>query len=213
MKTVLCFGDSNTHGTKPMRGWSDSGRFGFDERWTGHVRKALGPDVHLIEEGHPGRTTVHDDPVEGEDRNAMRVLSALLQSHRPIDILVMMLGTNDTKNRFCANEADVARGIDRLIGVVERAAAGPDGGRPKMLIVSPVHVVETGVLSGIFRGGAAKSAALAPAIAEVASDHGARFLDAAKITEVPPIDGVHLDAEGHAKLGGAIAAIVAEMLE
>ena len=91
-RSVLLFGESNTHGTRPMPDLDFQGRFGREERWTGRLAKLL-PDWEVIAEGHPGRTTVHDDPVEGEHRNGLTVLPALLESHRPIDVVLVMLGT------------------------------------------------------------------------------------------------------------------------
>ena len=94
MKTIVCFGDSNTHGTCPMRDLDDVGRFDAQTRWPGVMAAALGAGWQVIEEGHPGRTTVHDDPLEGRHKNGMPALLVALETHRPIDLVIIMLGTN-----------------------------------------------------------------------------------------------------------------------
>ena len=95
-RTLLCYGDSNTHGTMPMPDLGFQGRYSRDERWSGRLQRLL-PDWEVIAEGHPGRTTVHDDPVEGAHRNGLTVLPALLETHRPVDAVLLKLGTNDLK--------------------------------------------------------------------------------------------------------------------
>lgn len=212
MRTVLAYGDSNTHGTEPMAGAGNKSRFGPDIRWTGHARGLMPADAVLIEEGHPGRTTVHDDPVEGAHRNGLTILPAILESHRPLDLVILMLGTNDMKARFSVTAEDVAASLSRLIRVIRAAEAGPDRAAPQILLVCPPPVREAGCLQGMFRGGAAKSAALAPLAAEVALAHGARFLDAGALIAVSPLDGVHFDADAHATLGRAIGEVAAAML-
>lgn len=212
MRTVLAYGDSNTHGTVPMTGADDKARFGPGIRWTGHARGLLPGGTVLIEEGHPGRTTVHDDPIEGAHRNGLTILPAILESHRPIDLVILMLGTNDVKARFSVTAEDVAASLDRLIRTIRASETGPGRGAPQVLLVCPPPVLETGCLKGMFQGGAAKSAAPAPLARRVAEAHGARFLDAGAHIAVSPIDGVHFDADAHAALGRAIGALAAGML-
>lgn len=210
-QTVLCFGDSNTHGTCPIPVRGQRDRLPPDLRWPGQMAARLGPGWHVIEEGHPGRTTVHDDPVEGEHRNALRVLPALLESHRPLDAVVVMLGTNDLKARFAVTPADIALSVDRLLGLILAAGVGrgvgPGGaaGVPRLLVVAPPPIVETGWLGEHFTGGEAKSCALAPHLAAIAAARGAGFVDAGGLIAVSPVDGVHFDAPAHAVLGAAIA--------
>src|SRR5262245_55715080 len=67
LRTVLCFGDSNTHGQIPGRGPLE--RYRRDQRWGGVLEKNLGPGWQVIEEGLSGRTTVRDDPIEGPHKN------------------------------------------------------------------------------------------------------------------------------------------------
>lgn len=207
MRTVLLFGDSNTHGTVPMPELGFSERFGRGERWAGRLR-ALLPEWEVIEEGHPGRTTVHDDPVEGAHRNGLTVLPALLESHKPLDLVAVMLGTNDLKERFSVNATDIAHSLERLARVILASGAGPGGGAPGVLLIAPPPILEIGCLAGMFAGGAAKSAGLAAEVKAAAQRAGVAFLDAGKVVQVSPIDGIHYDAGANPALAGAVAAAI-----
>jgi lysophospholipase L1-like esterase len=207
-RTLLCYGDSNTHGTKPMATLDDIGRFGPGERWPGIMARELGDGWTVVEEGHPGRTTVHDDPVEGPHRNGLTILPAILESHRPIDVVMLMLGTNDLKPRFSVTAGDIALSLRKLAEVIGASAAGPAGGAPAILLVAPPPVAEAGCLAEIFEGGAAKSRLLGARIGDVALRLGLPFEDAGRMIAVCPLDGVHYDAETHAVLGRAMAAAV-----
>ena len=213
MRSVLCFGDSNTHGTKALRHMGDMERFARDERWPGVMGDALGTIWQVIEEGQPGRTTVHDDPVEGSHRNGLRILPALLETHRPLNLVIVMLGTNDAKARFGLTPADIALSASRLLRLIAQSNAGPLQLPPRALLVAPVPVEETGVLAEIYGGGAEKSRALAARYREVAERMEAGFLDAGAHAQVDPLDGVHLRAGGHAALGRAMAEAVMEMMD
>ncbi len=100
MKTILCFGDSNTHGTRALQYPGDARRHPRDARWPNVLASQLGAGYEVIAEGHPGRTTVWADPIEGEHKSGVAMLPALLETHRPIDLVIIMLGTNDLKVRF-----------------------------------------------------------------------------------------------------------------
>ena len=204
-KTVLCFGDSNTHGTPPVPHLGASGRYDRSTRWPALMTGHLGPDWHVIEEGHPGRTTVHDDPIEGAHRNGLTVLPSLLESHKPIDVVIMMLGTNDLKGRFSVNPTDIALSLERLIGVIRAFACGPNGGNPGILLVAPPPIIEVGCLAEMFEGGAAKSSGLAASIAAAAARANVAFLDAGAHIAVSPIDGIHYDQAAHTTLAQAMA--------
>lgn len=204
--TILCFGDSNTHGTAPLTAWGERGRYAHALRWTTHLAAAL-PGATVIAEGHPGRTSVHDDPIEGAHKNGLTVLPALLETHRTIDLVITMLGTNDCKARFSVTPLDIARSVDRLMGVIDASGCGPGGGAPAQIVVAPAPIVETGLLCGIFAGGAEKSRALAPLLAEVAAARGAGFLDAAPEARVSDTDGIHLTEAAHAALARKLAPV------
>jgi len=205
-KVVLAYGDSNTHGTVPMETLEDQGRLGPAERWPGICAAALGAGWRIVEEGLPGRTTVHPDPVEGVYKNGLAILPAILESHRPIDLVVLMLGTNDLKQKFCVPPVEVANAVSLLLHTLRHSYMGPGGGQPRLLLVAPAPIEETGCLAEMFTGGAAKSRRLAALYAAEAARHGAAFLDAGEVIAVSPVDGIHFDAEAHAALGRAIAA-------
>ena len=131
MYVVLCFGDSNTYGRDPKT----KGRFEHDVRWPGVLAKTLGRGYHVIEEGLNGRTTVWDDPVRGhQKRNGSMYLLPCLESHSPIDLLIVMLGTNDLKARFSVTAYDIGQSMGALIETAQRSGAGRNGGPPKVLV-------------------------------------------------------------------------------
>ncbi len=205
IKTILCYGDSNTHGTCPMRHIQDRRRFDRHQRWPGRMAVVLGDGYDVIEEGHPGRTTVHPDPIEGLYKNGIAVMPAILETHRPIDCVVLMLGTNDLKARFSVTPLDIALSIESLIATIAQSMSGPDDGAPQVLVVAPTPILEVGWLGEMFLGGAAKSRELAGQYAQVAERNGCAFFDAGSVIETDPEEGIHLSAEAHATLGAAVA--------
>ena len=211
-KTVLCFGDSNTHGTRAMRFIGERGRFDKSVRWTGVMASNLPPDFNIIEEGLPGRTTVFDDPIEGAHKNGMRTLRAVLESHREVDLVIIMLGTNDLKHRFSVTASDIATGAEKLIIEVRNALVGPNGSASQVLLVSPVPVEEVGALADMFLGGAEKSKVLGTKMAAVAERQETGFLDLAEIAQVDPVDGIHLDEKAHEAIGQAMAKSVMRLM-
>ncbi len=207
-RTILCFGDSNTHGTLAMRSAVDRRRFPPDQRWPNIMATALGANYEVIAEGHPGRNAVFDDPVEGAHKNGLRALPVLLESHRPIDLVTIMLGTNDLKARFSVPVSDIATGIDRLVMEILHSDAGPKSMAPKVLVAAPVPIIETGFLAEMFAGGTVKSHALGGHLRALAKRRRVGFVDLAEVAEVDPVDGIHLDAEAQAAIGAAMARAV-----
>ncbi|MBI1173604.1 hydrolase [bacterium] len=211
-RTILCFGDSNTHGTKPLPDLNGAGRFGHAHRWPSVMGQALGQGFEVIAEGHPGRTTVHDDPMEGDYRNGIRVLPSLLESHKPLDLVIVKLGTNDLKNCFHVSPADIAFCLQRLVRLIQGFGAGPEGGAPQVLVVAPPPILDAGCLAEMFAGGAAKSQGLAAAIRAMATRNGVGFFDAGSVIRVSPVDGIHYEAEAQVALGLAMADVVRDHL-
>ena len=211
MRTVLCFGDSNTHGTPAMGEIDERRRFDRAERWPAIMASRLGCDWEVIAEGQPGRNAVFDDPIEGEHRNGLRVIPALLETHRPIDLVIVALGTNDLKARFSAPVSDIALGLERLVSVIRASDAGPNLSSPQVLLAAPAPIVEAGFLGDMFAGGAAKSRALPPLLVEVAQRQKVGFIDLGRVVEVDPVDGVHLTSKGQAAVGAAMAEAVRKM--
>lgn len=138
MKNVLCYGDSNTHGYDGVTG----GRFPWGVRWTSLVQEALKEEqVRIIEEGQNGRTTVWDDPIEGM-KSGLKYLIPCLESHSPLDVVVLMLGTNDIKQRFSLSASDVAAGAETLVKTIKMYFRENREPVPEILLVSPLKIRE-----------------------------------------------------------------------
>lgn len=206
MPTILTFGDSNTHGTPPMMDRLLRARHGREVRWPQVMAQRLGWD--LVEEGLPGRTAQFDDPVMDGLMNGFPALRQALQSHGPLDVLTLMLGTNDVKTRFGATPAQVMAGMASLLDLAISPEMQDRHGGFRVLLICPPPVLETGVLAVDFWGAAAKSQALPPLYAALAASRGVGFLDAGQVIAVSPVDGVHFDAPAHLALGAAVAEAV-----
>lgn len=210
-RTVLVYGDSNSYGTEPMPTLLANARFAPEVRWPGVMSAQLGPGWRLVEEGLPGRTTVHPDPISGTHKNGLSVLPAVLESHAPIDLVILMLGTNDLKARFQVPPVEIAAGVERLVRHIRQDFTGSGGAAPALLLVCPPAVREVGCLAEIFAGAEPKSHRLAGYYAEIAARWGAAFLDAGKVIGPSPTDGVHFEAEAHDALGMRVALAVKDM--
>ena len=209
-KTVLCYGDSNTFGHATAD--RPDGRYGPDERWTGVLAAALGPQWKVIEEGLGGRTTVSDDPIEGADKNGKTYLYPCLMSHRPLDVVAIMLGTNDLKARFNKTAWEIAAGVGVLVDIVKTAAAGRNGGVPEILVVSPPPTCDSFTeYAEMFIGAPPKSHRLAAEYSRMAAERGVHFFDAGSVIKSSPVDGIHFDPEMLPLLGNAIAAEIGKL--
>ena len=209
MPTILTFGDSNTHGTPPMTDRVLRARHGRELRWPQVMARSLGWE--LVEEGLPGRTAQFDDPVMDGMMNGHPALRQALQSHGPIDVLTLMLGTNDVKTRFGAGPEVVMAGMAALLDLATGIELQTRHGGFKVLLICPPPVQEVGVLAVDFWGAAAKSRALPPLYAALAASRGVGFLDAGTVIETSALDGVHFDAGAHGKLGRAVAGAIAAL--
>lgn len=203
MPVLLAFGDSNTHGSPPVVERGAPGRYDAATRWPTRAAAALG--WGLVEEGLPGRTAQWDDPTRGYFMNGFVGLQIALTSHWPLDAMVLMLGTNDVKDRFCATPEAVTGGIAGLIDLVQGAEMSARHPGLKVLLICPPPCYPAGLLAGEFRLAAAKARALAPLYADLAAARGLGFLDAGTVMEVSPVDGVHFTPEGHAALAEAVS--------
>jgi lysophospholipase L1-like esterase len=211
-RTLLCFGDSNTHGTMPFaRVDEPHHRHDADTRWPCVAARHLGPDWTLVEEGLPGRTAQFADPVIGPHMDGRIGLRIALESHGPIDVLVLMLGTNDVKAMFGATPDMVTAGIAALLNIARAPEVQARHGGFRILLICPPPVEEVGCLAGMFWGGREKSLALPERYRALAAALGAAFLDAGEVIRVSQLDGVHYGAKEHAALGAAAATAVAAL--
>jgi lysophospholipase L1-like esterase len=207
MKTILCFGDSNTWGYKPESGE----RFAPGVRWCGVLRDSLGAGYDVIEEGLNGRTTAFDDP-QSAYRNGADYLPPCLATHSPIDLVIIMLGSNDLKNRLGLSAEEIASGMDKLLGIIENSGAGANGAAPRTLLVSPPHVSPEAIYEDFF-GIHEKSTRLGPLYAALAAKYRCGFFDAATVIDISGLpDGLHLGAGAHKTLGERLAELIKGML-
>lgn len=216
---IICLGDSNTHGYCPDPADCADGhlfRFNEEERWPCLLQRTLDQSLLVVEEGLPGRTTVFDDPVE-EGLSALSYLRPCLKSHEPVGLLVVMLGTNDSKERFGTNSYTIGRGMERLIRAAQAIDCWGPGGTPNILIVAPKSI-EEGVFSSpvadeMGLGCVEKTRGLAREYEIVAQRTGCAFLDANTLgLACNTVDYMHLTRESHAKLAQALAQLIPTLL-
>ena len=206
MKTVLCFGDSNTWGYSPL----DGSRHPHDVRWTGVLQRSLGDGFRVIEEGLNGRTNATNEE-ERPIRSGLDVLPILLESHRPLDLVVIMLGTNDLKHDFNLSAEQIADGARQVCRSVIDCEYLVDP--PQILLISPTHVeLMTEEEQDIFIGAIEKSRELARHYQVVAEDLGIHFLDASRIVVKTNLDGVHWDAGQHHDFGKALSGMIGQII-
>ena len=216
-KHIVCFGDSNTHGyCADPKDCADGGiRFNEDERWTRRLQKLLGDDYLVTEEGLSGRTTCFTDPLH-EGLSGLDYITPCLKSHEDIDLLIIMLGTNDSKERFSSSAACIAIAMGRL---VKKAIATEcwGGKKPNILVLCPPPIGQ-GIYGTVFgdtmgRECAEKSAALSRFYKEQCDLIGCHFADAAEMgAEFNEIDFMHLTKKGHAALAESLAKLIPGLL-
>jgi lysophospholipase L1-like esterase len=204
VKTILCYGDSNTWGCKPIVSPGVVERFDRDVRWTGILRQQLGDEYLVIEEGLNARTTVHDDPIDGAHKNGKPYLLPCLETHLPLDLVIIMLGTNDLKSRFSLSAFDIASGIKPLLEIVASVAPKNGGVIPQTLVIAPPPLARLSVLADVFAGGTALSQQLAPHFEGIAGLCSSHFLDAGAVITSSDKDGIHFDEDQHKFLGQAV---------
>jgi len=199
MKTVLCFGDSNTWGYVPG---SDGGRWPREVRWPNRLQVALGEDWEVIAEGLNGRTATLDSPV-AEGRNGLTYLLPCLHSHMPVDVVVIYLGTNDAGDRYSLPAETVSGAVGRLVRVVRTSEAGPGYAAPEVLVVCPPPFGQLDP-DVSFANAGAKSQQLGRWFAEVCGQLDCELLDLDGIASYSDLDGIHLDAGGQAAVATAV---------
>lgn len=202
MRNIVCYGDSNTWGFEP----GTAARYSWNERWTGVLQRALGPDYRVNEEGLSGRTTSYPDPLS-PGRNGMEFLPVVLDTHTPIDLLIIMLGTNDTKKHLGLSAFAIAHGAAKLVEIATPCVS-------KILLISPLPIVPTANqhITLSFEGAIEKSEECAAHYQQFAAELGCHFLDGSTVGSGSPIDGIHLDRETHRALGERVAETVKQII-
>ena len=215
MKTILCYGDSNTWGFDPASITAPYPvRWGPSVRWTGVLGAELGGEYRVIEEGLNGRTTVHDDALM-VDRNGRRYLPPCLESHKPINLVILMLGTNDLKIQFGLTPGQIAAGAGLLVKMIRQSETGPRNQAPQVLLIGPAATGDMSHapdLAEKFPDAEARSRRFPALYEAVAKQHGVAYLNAQDYVTPSAQDGLHLEVEAHAALGGAVAAAVKRIL-
>lgn len=203
LKTVLCYGDSNTYGFNPVNGM----RYSKDVRWTGRLQALLGRDYTVIEEGCNGRTTVFDDPVDGW-KNGLSYLKPCLNSHKPVDIVIMMLGSNDLKDVFHADAEMISKGAERLVIEIYDFADSKQGFRPVIILVSPPQIgpdiCHSSFHYAFDETAITHSKQFTKYYREVAERNHCVFFDAAEYVKASEIDSLHLMPKEHEKLAAGL---------
>ena len=196
---ILCFGDSNTWGYNPNK----TGRFDEKTRWTGLLQQKLGPEYHIIEEGLCGRTTVFQDELR-ESRRGLDMIGVTVEMHNPLDLVIIMLGTNDCKTRYNASAGTIAKGLEQVITKAQKSSSHPF----RLFVISPIllapGVGDPGFDPEFNKGSELVSQNLATEYKKIAVRYHADFLDAASVANASETDRQHLDALGHRLLAEAI---------
>ncbi len=209
-KTILCYGDSNTYGYNPSNGL----RYSEDVRWTGRLQKLLGNAYRVIEEGCNGRTTIFDDPIEGW-KNGLEYLRPCLNSHKPVDIVILMLGSNDLKGMFHASAGQIAAGASALIEVIQSFTALKQEYVPRIILVSPPEIgegIRTSPFGGSFHADAvSRSKEFPKYFKKTAEKYHCVFFNAAEYVQPSAIDSLHLSREAHEKLAEELCRTVREL--
>ena len=209
MKTILCYGDSNTYGYNPVTG----GRWPEDIRWTGRLQQLLGDEYKVIEEGCNGRTTMYKVPGEGW-KSGLEYLKPCLNSHKPVDAVVMMLGTNDLKMDFGLCTEEIAAGAERLVQEICDFAAEKQKFCPKIILMSPPEIgknISKLTFGDHFDDSAITRSKEFPACYKAVADrNGCIFLDAAQAAKPSEEDALHLMPEEHKSLAEAVYTCIKE---
>jgi lysophospholipase L1-like esterase len=211
MKNILAFGDSLTWGFIAGT-WE---RHPFDTRWPNVLAAGLVGKARVIEEGHNGRTTVFDDPTTGDDRNGARILPVLLSTHQPLDLVIIMLGTNDIKFANRCRAFDASMGMGRLVQIVQTFPYQAWAPKPQVLVVAPPALVPTDDewFNDLWGHAIEESKLFAKHFARVAEEMGVHFFDAGSVAKADKTDGGHLDATNTKAIGTALVPVVRKILE
>ena len=212
MKTrILCYGDSNTHGYIPT-----GGRYDEETRWPMRLARLLGDGYAVVEEGFNGRTCCMDDPTEGGYKSGVAYMPPILMSHNPLDMVLIMLGTNDTKRRFGLTPMTIGQGMMQLVRTAKLYALKEDGQPARVVVVAPPailgNLMETRHAECFGEQAIAVSRDLPREFHRISKLMRCDFFDAGPYAEVSPLDAVHMTARGHLRLADAMAEYVRGLL-
>lgn len=214
-RTIMCYGDSLTWGWIPVEAGAPSSRYPYEQRWPGVMAAALGEGYRIIEEGLSARTTSVDDPIDPR-LNGANYLPAALASHMPLDLVIVMLGTNDTKAVYRRSTHDIVQGVAKLVAQIMGSAGGVGTlyPAPKTLVVAPPPIKRIGIpwFEYALEGAEEKTKGFAAQYEAMATFMGAAFLDAGSVITADGVDGIHFTADNNADLGKAIAAKVKQIV-
>ena len=211
-KHIVCLGDSNTHGyCADPNDCADPqlARFNEDERWTMLLEKKLGTEYKVYEEGLSGRTTVFPDPLyDGLD--SLHYLWPCLKSHEPVSLLIIMLGTNDTKPRFSVSSGEITEGMSNLIRKLRFYYPVNKYPMPPVLLAAPGPLAPAKEEYAFDASSARKVRELPARYEALAKELGCLYFNAQTVLTEADLggDGIHLKTEGHVKLAQAFTAIV-----
>lgn len=202
MKTVLCFGDSNTWGYEPGTGL----RYDDSIRWTSMTQSLLNSEIKLIEAGLNGRTTNSEDETR-EFRRGTALLKLYLESCRPLSLVVISLGTNDLKASLSLSIEEIKSGARALCQQALDFDYAPYD-KPAILLVAPAPLVNSPELDEEFENAIPTSRKLATAYYQLCQELDIQFLDAGRVVKTSPVDGVHWDADSHHDFARHLAAVI-----
>lgn len=211
-KRILCYGDSNTWGWIPSSMGTD--RYPINNRWPGILQEKLGNDYEIIEEGLGGRTTMFDDPrPEFPERNGCKTLPIILETHLPLDYVLLMLGTTDTKQMMDLSEVEITKGMAELIKIIKEYKILKGTSLPNILvIVPPIVKEEADFASKLFKGSTKKGNQLRQLYKELCKKEDVLYLDPTQEIETDSEEGVHIDANNHEILANLIYTKIKESL-
>jgi lysophospholipase L1-like esterase len=211
---VLAFGDSNTFGSQPSAlAGGPAPRYASDERWPGVAQRLLGSGFEIIESGLPGRTLDVDAyalPADyGPSLSGALALPIAIRSNNPIDLVVLMLGTNDCKSSYARDSSALSAAAERLLAIVAHTNSPTVYPAPMALLVAPPPLdpsVSAGRFGAEFSNSSLElSQRLGRCLSAVVRLPGQHFFDAAAVVRTDGIDGLHLSANAHQQLGAALA--------
>lgn len=211
MKSILAFGDSLTWGFEA----GTFKRHAFEDRWPNVLAAGLAGKVRVIAEGLNGRTTAYDDHTMAAEMNGARTLPVMLKSHEPLDLVIIMLGTNDIKFASRCRAFDASLGMGRLVEIVQKHPYNENYSGPQVLIMSPPALCETSDewFNDLWGHAIEESKLFAKHYARVADDMDVHFFDAGSVAKTDPTDGGHLDAKNTRAVGEALVPVVKKILE